>query len=141
MTNAQLRRIAQKERDRRERIKAATGVNRFDPTKLLHVGQLAAFLCTLATVVICAGRRWGKSVLACVKAVKDVFAQLKAMATENVISRWTDKDGGEHESIRQPNPAFMAMYLDRILGPVKELKIDLSDAPDEVVAYLAEKLN
>lgn len=41
----------------------------------------------------------------------------------------------------QPNPAFMALYLDRVLGPVKELKIDLSDAPDEVVEYLAEKLN
>jgi hypothetical protein len=73
--------------------------------------------------------------------MKEVFAQLKAMATENVISRWVDKDGQEHESIRQPNPAFMALYLDRILGPVKELKIDLTDAPDEVVAYLAEKLN
>ena len=73
--------------------------------------------------------------------MKEVMAQLRAMATENVITRWTDKEGKEHESIRQPNPAFMALYLDRVLGPVKELKIDLSDAPDEVVAYLAEKLN
>ena len=76
-----------------------------------------------------------------VENMKEVFAQLKAMATENVISRWTDKDGGEHESIRQPNPAFMAMYLDRILGPVKELKLDLADAPEEVVTWLAENLN
>jgi len=78
VTNAQLRRIAQKERDRRARIRAATGVSKFDPTKLLHVGQLAAFLCALATVVICAGRRWGKSVLACVKAYS------VALATPNV---------------------------------------------------------
>jgi len=76
-----------------------------------------------------------------VENMKEVFAQLRVMATEPIISRWVDKDGHEHESIKQPNPAFMAMYLDRILGPVKELKIDLSDAPDEVVAYLAEKLN
>ena len=76
-----------------------------------------------------------------VENMKEVFAQLKAMATEAVITRHTDKEGNTTESIRQPNPAFMAMYLDRILGPVKELKIDLSDAPDEVVAYLAEKLN
>ncbi len=76
-----------------------------------------------------------------VASVKEVFAQLKAMATEAVITRHTDKEGNTTESIRQPNPAFMALYLDRILGPVKELKIDLSDAPDEVVAYLAEKLN
>jgi hypothetical protein len=73
--------------------------------------------------------------------VKEVFAQLKAMATEAVITRHTDKEGNTTESIRQPNPAFMALYLDRILGPVKELKIDLTDAPDEVVAYQAEKLN
>src|SRR5262249_39827872 len=50
----------------------------FDPAKLLHPGQLAAFLCTLATVVIVAGRRWGKSVLACVK------AYAVAMATPGV---------------------------------------------------------
>jgi hypothetical protein len=73
--------------------------------------------------------------------MKEVFAQLRAMATENVITRWTDKEGKEHESIRQPNPAFMALYLDRVLGPVKELKIDLTDAPEEVLTYLAEKLN
>lgn len=76
-----------------------------------------------------------------VENMREVFAQLRALATENVITRWTDNKGNEHESQRQPNPAFMALYLDRVLGPVKELKIDLSDAPDEVVAYLAEKLN
>jgi hypothetical protein len=37
--------------------------------------------------------------------------------------------------------AWMDLYVNRLLGPVKELKIDLTDAPDEVVAYLAEKLN
>ena len=72
--------------------------------------------------------------------VKEVFAQLRAMATENVISRWTDKDGGEHESIRQPNPAFMAMYLDRILGPVKDLALDLTDAPEGVLRWVADNL-
>lgn len=72
--------------------------------------------------------------------VKEVFAQLRALATENVITRWTDKDGNEHESIRQPNPQFMAMYLERILGPVKELKVDMSDWPDEMVAFFADKV-
>lgn len=76
-----------------------------------------------------------------IDSVKEVFAQLKAMATENVITRWTDKDGNEHESQKQPNPAFMDMYLNRVLGPVREHKIDLSDLPDEVVAALADRLN
>lgn len=68
MTGAALRKLAIKERERRARRVDAAGGIQFDPAKLLHAGQLAAFLCTLATVVICAGRRWGKSVLACVKA-------------------------------------------------------------------------
>lgn len=37
--------------------------------------------------------------------------------------------------------AHMEIYLNRVLGPVKELKIDLTDAPDEVVRFLAERVN
>jgi hypothetical protein len=64
----------------------------FDPAKLLHAGQLAAFLCTLATVVIVAGRRWGKSVLACVKAYSVALANPGVTccligATQGTISR------------------------------------------------------
>jgi hypothetical protein len=55
-----------------------------------------------------------------VENMKEVFAQLRCLATENVITRWTDKEGNEHESNRQPNPAFMKLYLDRVLGPVSE---------------------
>ena len=71
--------------------------------------------------------------------MKEVFAQLRVMATENIVSSWTDKDGNEHTSIRQPNPAFMAMYLERVLGPVRDIEPDLSDAPDEVVRWHAER--
>lgn len=79
MTAAQLRRAAIKERERRERQRMARGAGAtIDASAILHAGQLAAFLCTLATVVICAGRRWGKSVLACVK------AYAVALATPNV---------------------------------------------------------
>ena len=67
MTPAQLRRAATKERERRARRADVAGI-KLDAAKLLHAGQLAVFLCALTTVVICAGRRWGKSVLACVKA-------------------------------------------------------------------------
>lgn len=61
-----------------------------------------------------------------VENMKEVFAQLRALATENVITRWVDKEGNEHESNRQPNPAFMKLYLDRVLGPVSE------DASDKI---------
>jgi len=73
--------------------------------------------------------------------MREVFTRLKELAMEDMITAHTDEKGVEHITRRPPNPAFMALYLDRILGPVKELKIDLTDAPDEVVAYLAEKLN
>lgn len=32
--------------------------------------------------------------------------------------------------------AYLKLWLERVLGPVKELDIDLSDAPPDVVAYL-----
>jgi len=70
-----------------------------------------------------------------VENMKEVFAQLRALATENVITRWTDKDGNEHESNRQPNPAFMKLYLDRVLGPVSE------DASDKIQRLAAEIVN
>lgn len=37
--------------------------------------------------------------------------------------------------------AHMEIYLNRLQGRVKEAKVDLSDAPPEVLAYLADKLN
>lgn len=73
-----------------------------------------------------------------VENIREVFAQLRAMATENVVSITEDKDGNKKESVRQPNPAFMQMYLERVMGPVKELELDLSNASDETIRWLAE---
>ena len=73
-----------------------------------------------------------------VENVREVFAHLRAMATENVVSITEDKDGNKKESVRQPNPAFMQMYLERVLGPVKELELDLSNSSDETIRCLAE---
>jgi hypothetical protein len=50
----------------------------FTAALVLHAGQAAAVLLTALTVVICAGRRWGKSVAACFK------AYVVAMATPGV---------------------------------------------------------
>lgn len=35
---------------------------------------------------------------------------------------------------------WMELYLNRVLGPVKEIKVDLTDAPDAVVEWFAENL-
>lgn len=43
--------------------------------------------------------------------------------------------------VRKYSAGHMELYLNRLQGPVKELKIDLTDAPEEVVAWLAEYLN
>jgi len=64
--------------------------------------------------------------------MREVFTRLKELAMEDTITAHVDEKGVEHISRRPPLPAFMELYLNRVLGPVKELKIDLSDAPDEV---------
>ena len=71
--------------------------------------------------------------------MREVFTRLKALALGEPVFI-TDKEG-EVKCELHADARFMDLYLNRVLGPVKELKIDLSDAPDEVVAYLAEKLH
>ena len=50
-----------------------------------------------------------------------------------VITRHTDPEGNMTESIKQPNPAFMKLYLDRVLGPV-------ADGSDDKIQRLAREL-
>lgn len=57
--------------------------------------------------------------------MKEVFATLKVLAL-----RGDKGDSG-----------YAKLYLERILGPVKDIEIDLSDAPPEVVRYLQELRN
>lgn len=38
------------------------------------------------------------------------------------------------------NQGFTKLYLERVQGPVKDLDVDLSDAPTEALNYLREKL-
>ena len=73
--------------------------------------------------------------------MREVFTRLKELAMEDMITAHTDEKGVEHVTRRPPNPAFMSLYLERTLGPVKDLDIDLSDAPVEVVRWWAEKVN
>jgi hypothetical protein len=70
-----------------------------------------------------------------VENMKAVFQRLKVLATEDVVSTWTDDGGHVHESVRQPNPAFMKLYLERVLGPVQD------DASDKIQRLARELLD
>jgi hypothetical protein len=63
---ARLRRAAEREDERRQRRPAND--NAFTPAAVLHAGQARACASLVSTLVICAARRWGKSVAACYKA-------------------------------------------------------------------------
>lgn len=50
---------------------------------------------------------------------REVFGRLRSLAMDDVTRVFFDKDGEPHESVEQPNPAFMKLYLERVWGPVK----------------------
>ena len=73
-----------------------------------------------------------------VENMREVFGRLKALALGEVVTV-TGRDG-EVKLELQADGRFMALYLDRLLGPVKALEIDLTDAPPEALTYLRDKL-
>lgn len=74
---AALRRAADRAYQRSARAGKGGGEN-FTRERVLHGGQRKAVASLVATLVICAGRRWGKSIAACYKAYE------VARATPNV---------------------------------------------------------
>jgi hypothetical protein len=71
------------------------------------------------------------------ESVREVFTRLRALALGELVTV-ADKDGGTTVEL-QAEPAFMKLYLERVLGPVKDLDPDLSDAPDEVLRWWVER--
>lgn len=71
-----------------------------------------------------------------VERMREVFDRLRALALGTVV-HVPDGDGAIDIQL-QADPAFMKLYLDRVLGPVKELITDedLRDAPDVVIDWL-----
>jgi hypothetical protein len=72
--------------------------------------------------------------------MREHFKRLEKLAfddqTRTVMGKY-----GPCDITEPPNPAFTKLYLERVLGPVKEIEPDLSDAPDEVIDYLRGKLS
>lgn len=68
--------------------------------------------------------------------MREVFARLRFLALgEPVMVMFRGK---EVRIDLKADPAFMKLYLDRVLGPVKELisEDELADAPDVVIDWL-----
>lgn len=75
--------------------------------------------------------------------MREVFGRLKALALGQVVTIRA-KDGSELRLELQAEPGFMKLYLERILGPVKDLDdLDklMEDAPREVREWIAEHFN
>lgn len=88
---AHLRRAVERDDRRRESLRSAGG-ERFTPEVVLHPGQRRCCASLVSTLVLCAGRRWGKSVVACFKAYQVARAQPGVTccligATQGSISR------------------------------------------------------
>lgn len=71
-----------------------------------------------------------------VENMREVFARLKALALGEVVTL-TAEDGGFSIGLKA-DARFMQLYLDRTLGPVKALELDMSEAPQEVLSWLAD---
>jgi hypothetical protein len=69
--------------------------------------------------------------------MRGVFTRLKALAMGEVVTAMVPGGDGEMELKIDAHPGFMKLYLERVIGPVKDVEeIDLSDAPPEVIDYL-----
>lgn len=74
-----------------------------------------------------------------VENMRPVFARLKFLALGEPVEVMFR--GSVVRIELKADAAFMSLYLDRVLGPMAKGQIDLSDAPQEVVDYLAHKLH
>jgi hypothetical protein len=66
--------------------------------------------------------------------MREVYRRLKELAIDDVVRVFMDRTGNVHESHEPPDPAFMKIYLERIMGPVK----DVSD--ERLEKMLTERL-
>lgn len=71
-----------------------------------------------------------------VENMREVFARLRALAMGDVVEVTAPKTGKVIRVELRAAPEFMKLYLDRVLGPVREVDVDLESAPPEVIDWL-----
>lgn len=76
-----------------------------------------------------------------VENMREVFGRLKALAMGEVVEVPIPGGEGETRIELRADSRFMTLYLERTLGPVKDLEPDLSDAPQEVLQWIGEHLS
>jgi hypothetical protein len=75
-----------------------------------------------------------------VASVREMFTVLRKLALQGFTNDVFDKEGSRVGEKTTYHPAYMEQLFNRLLGPVKDLEIDLSDAPIEALTYLRDKL-
>jgi hypothetical protein len=59
-----------------------------------------------------------------VENMRRVFERLRELALDDVTRTFMDRKGDVHVQAEPPDPAFMRLYLERVLGPVKDVSDD-----------------
>lgn len=75
-----------------------------------------------------------------VASVREMFQVLRKLALQGTTNDVFDKEGSVCGEKTTFHPAYMEQLFNRLLGPVKDLEIDLTDAPKEALDFLREKL-
>jgi hypothetical protein len=74
-----------------------------------------------------------------VEKMRETFALLRQVA--HGVKEAVRYKGKVVGYVMKYDGAWMTLYLNRVLGPLRELQIDLSDAPDDVLAWVEQHLN
>lgn len=75
-----------------------------------------------------------------VASMRENFQVLRKLALQGCTNEVFDKEGRVCGEKTTYHPAYMAMLLDRLIGPVTAPAIDLSDVPEDELKVLREKL-
>jgi hypothetical protein len=75
-----------------------------------------------------------------VEELRETFRVLKKLALQGVENDVFDKEGAVCGSKTTYHPAYMQMLLDRLIGPAKEIPVDLSGVSEGALAELRQVL-
>lgn len=75
-----------------------------------------------------------------VENMRETYGVLRDCAQGKHQGEAVTKDGKVVQYTLPPDKGMMELYLNRIQGPLEKLKVDLKDAPEEVVAWVAENV-